>query len=216
MSVGLIQPNGVVTYSHLPTMAGSHYETMRSTSRPNLLWAVAPDGALWYRWQDQVMRRDASGLASYPLPVPAGRVDNRIGLLVTAADHVWLVSDGALWRLSKRPDFSLAAIPPWWWLQPGSSRSQRLRIASIEGYTGVIDLAISGLPDTITFDVAPNPIQVGHVVTVTLQAGADADFGVYPAHVIGVSDRISHTLPITVTVAPTIHTRWLPLLRREG
>lgn len=215
MLVGLVQPNGAVTYSDLHTMAGAHYETMRSTSRPNPLWAVAPEGVVWYRWQEQVMRRDAYGLASYPLPVPAARVDSGIGLLVTAADHVWLVSDGALWRLSRRPDFSLAAIPAWWWLQPGSSQSHRIRIASIEGYKGMVSLTIAGLPGAVAADVAPNPVQAGNVVTVTLRAGADADFGVYPAQVIGVSDRISHTMSITITIAPTVYTRWFPLLRRD-
>lgn len=215
MLVGLVQPNGGVTYSDLHTMVGAHFETMRSTSRPNPLWAVAPNGVVWYGWQEQVMRRGAYGLASYPLPVLAAQVDSRIGLLVTAADHVWLVSDGALWRLSRRPDFSLAAIPAWWWLQPGSSQSQRVRIASIEGYTGVVSLTVAGTPDTIAAAMAPNPIEAGQVVTVTLRASANADFGVYPAYVVGVSDRISHTVPITITIAPTIHTRWLPLLRRE-
>jgi len=214
-AVIMIDEAGNQTTTSIYYLARDHLDLLRSTTRPNPSWSIASDGGVWNVWRGwqvaELRRYDEAGYRQYA--VPPGNVSN---VIAGPNERIWLTVDNTLWRMSPRPDFGLAAVPAWWWMQPQSSQSHRIRIASIEGYKGMVSLTIAGLPDTVAADVAPNPVQAGNVVTVTLHAGAGADFGVYPAQVIGVSDRISHTLPVTVTIAPTIYTRWLPLLRREG
>jgi len=78
--------------------------TVRTAWRRNSLWAVAPDGAIWYVSHldpGQELRRSSnSGLLTYALPVEPGEVGR---LEVDTRGRVWLVARSQLWRMAGPP-----------------------------------------------------------------------------------------------------------------
>jgi hypothetical protein len=79
-------------------------ESVRSASRRNTLWAIAPDGAIWTVSGSELHRRDAGGLRTFALPVDPGTLRR---VEVVAHDHVWLAARSQVWRMSGQTDSEL-------------------------------------------------------------------------------------------------------------
>jgi hypothetical protein len=85
---------------------------VRTAWRPNNLWTIASDGAIWYVSRDdpgqELQRRSSSGLTTFALPVPMQAVQR---MEVDAHGHVWLVADSQLWRMAgPRPTYRYLPI----------------------------------------------------------------------------------------------------------
>lgn len=76
------------------------FETVRTASRRNSLWTVAPDGAVWISAFGRLYRFTSSSTLAleYDLPFEAASVRR---LEADAFGHVWLVADAQLWRLAE-------------------------------------------------------------------------------------------------------------------
>jgi len=190
---------------------------VRSAPAQHRIWTVAPDGAVWYTIPTynpsskvvvELHRRSATDLTIYPLAFASREVRR---LAVDANNHVWLVTDAGLWRLTARPDFSLVVHPTTWLLTPGASRQGRIVIADQGGFPDTVTLQLRGLPNDVTAQIDPTEVQPGRAVTVTLTANASAALGTTPVTLIGVSNQITHTAPLTITVVAELFSSYLPV-----
>ncbi|MFN2168469.1 MAG: hypothetical protein ACK2U9_19720, partial [Anaerolineae bacterium] len=215
-TLSMVEPNGQVQDIAIWDLAANHLDLLQSATHPNLLWTVAPGGGVWSirSGDDRLIRWDRSGSTEYALPFDADTIDAPFA--VDANNHVWVISDGSLWRMSPRPDFQLDGLGGLWLLAPGSTTARRAWVAAVEGYDYPVSLQASGLPPDVTVAAEPNPVLPGSPVTMTVQAGPGVALGSYPATLLADSDVISHTLALTVTIASQVETRWLPLSSRAN
>ena len=147
--------------------------SVRSAYRRNTLWAVAPDGAIWTLDESglELHRRDDEGLRKFALPVDLGAVQR---LEVDVHNHVWLVANSQIWRMSGPLDFALQMEPSTWLLAPGRVRQGQVRILSSEGYSGTVSLSVIKAPADITVHLGADSIAAGQSVTLTLEAASNS------------------------------------------
>lgn len=204
----------------IDTLVENYLDVVRSAWHRNRLWTVAPDGAVWYTlsqyqgdatYTHELHRRSAAGLTTYALPFSTSAVRR---LAVDANNHIWLLANAALWRLTPPADFQLTVQPNVWLLAPGESRGGRIVVGSQEGFTNAVTLSLHGLPSGVTATLGLNPIHAGNNVTVTVTAAAGTTLGSYPATLRGVSNHITHTVPLTVAVVGEVFADHLPLVVR--
>ncbi|MCB9152702.1 MAG: hypothetical protein H6649_01425 [Caldilineae bacterium] len=211
-NVIIIDEAGNHVVSNVYTLAREQLDLLRSTTRPNEKWAVAPDGGIWIRWNswptDGLRRYDEEGGRDYPAPV-----DNITNVVAGPDNRVWFTADGVLWRLSPKPDFDLSAIEGVWPATPDSEVSYRFPLRAVDGFNLPVTLEAAGLPPEITASFAPNPVIPGSTVTMTIGTSPAATPGSFPAPIQASSDAISHTLDTTIAVFPEAQPLWLPLLR---
>ena len=87
-------------------------------------------------------------------------------------------------------------------LTPGASGQVTLSSTAIDGFSGTIAVAVSGLPTGVT--VSPSTISVtpNNPLVVTLTAASDAPATATPVQVsfIGTSGTLSHTATVQLTI----------------
>src|SRR6201994_8625 len=100
-------------------------------------------------------------------------------------------------------DFTLTASPATVTMAPGATAQVTLNSAALNGFSGTIAVAVSGLPTGVT--VSPSTISVTpqNPATITLTAAADAPATASPVRVsfVGTSGALSHTASIQLTIA---------------
>ncbi len=88
-------------------------------------------------------------------------------------------------------------------MAPGGTAQVTLNSAAINGFSGTVAVAVSGLPTGVT--VSPSTISVtpANPATITLTAAADAPATATPVQVsfVGTSGTLSHTASIQLTIA---------------
>ena len=211
----IIDEAGNHIVSNVYTLARERLDLLRSATRPNQKWAVAPDGGIWIKWNswptDGLRRYNEEGYREYD---PS--VDHITNVIAGPDNRVWFTADGTLWRLSPKPDFDLSAIQGVWPVTPGSEVSYRFPLRTVDGFNLPVTLEAVGLPSEITASFAPNPVIPGSVVTMTVETNAAATPGNFPASILARSNVISHTLETAITVFPETQTLWLPMLRMRN
>jgi uncharacterized membrane protein len=98
------------------------------------------------------------------------------------------------------PDFSLAASPAAPSLAAGSTTPVTVTVAALNGFSGAVSLAVSGLPAGVTGNFNPASISTSGSSTLTLSATSGAAPGSYPLTVTASSGSLSHTAPLTLNL----------------
>ena len=186
-------------------------ESARSAARRNTLWAVAPDGAIWTVDGAELHRRDDGGLRKFVLPVALGAVQR---LEVDVHNHVWLVANSQIWRMSGPLDFALQVKPNTWLLAPGRVRQGQVRILSSEGYSGTVSLSAIEAPADITVRFGADSVAAGQSVTLTLEVAASSLPAVDRLVVSGTDGVLTHTAELTVTIVSELYEKFLPAVFR--
>lgn len=208
------------TSIRIDALVENYLDVVRSATHRNRLWTVAPDGAVWYVMSTEppaganrqvLHRRAATGLTTYTLPLLSNAVRR---LAVDANQHIWLLADGALWRVSPPADFQLTAQPNFWLVGLGASRHGRIIVTGQEGFNAAVTLTLSGLPSGVTATLSPNPIHPGNEVTVTMTAAPETALGFYPVTLIGASTNLTHTTALTVAVVTAVFAEHLPIITK--
>jgi subtilase family serine protease len=109
-------------------------------------------------------------------------------------------------------NFSLSANPNTVTVTAGGSGMSTISVTPnpVIGFAGVVTLAASGLPTGVTATFYPNPVTIDGIgpatSTLTLVADATATTGTVTATIQGVSNALSHTtlLSLTVTGVPAV------------
>jgi hypothetical protein len=97
-----------------------------------------------------------------------------------------------------KPDFGLSATPSSQTVSPGNPASYTVNVTPTGGFTGAVDLAVSGLPAGATGTFAPNPTTGASTLTVGTAAATPT--GNYPLTITGTSGTLVHTTTVTLVV----------------
>jgi hypothetical protein len=81
----------------------------------------------------------------------------------------------------------------------GSSGTSYVYLSPQPGFTGSVNLAVSGLPNGVTASFSPNPVSSGSSL-MTLTAGSSASLGQYNLTITGTSGSLTAATTITVSV----------------
>ena len=105
---------------------------------------------------------------------------------------------------SATPDFSLSATPSNQSVQAGSGTTYSAGIAAQNGFTGTVDLSVSGLPSGVTGTFSPSSVSGSGSSQLTINTDASTPAGSYPFTVTATSGSLTHTASLTlvVTAAP--------------
>ena len=105
-------------------------------------------------------------------------------------------------RLRNGVDFTLSSAPSSASVNQGSSTAYTVSVAAMNGFSGSVNLSVSGLPPgaTATF----NPPSIGPVAssTLTVKTTASAPAGSSTLTITGTSGSLTHTAAVTLNVTP--------------
>lgn len=212
----VVRSGGVDWIPDIEYLIAKEPASVRTASRRNTLWAVAPDGALWTIGVSdsgpELRRQDATELRVYPLPVDTATVQR---LEVDAANRAWLVANNQLWRMSRQVDFSLEAQPAVWLLAPGRSREGKVSIFSHEGYKGSVSLSVVEPPAGITVRFGSEVIAAGQAGSLTLVAAPDSAPATHHLVIRASDGVITHTAVLLVKVTAVVHETYLPVASKR-
>jgi uncharacterized membrane protein len=120
-----------------------------------------------------------------------------------------LTASAAIALTVNTPGFNLAVAPARITIAPGATAVSTVTNSPTNGFTGDINLGVTGLPDGVTATISPNPAT--STATVTLTAAGSAQPAAVTATITGTSGAASGTVPLAVTVpaAPSTTTTTL-------
>jgi uncharacterized membrane protein len=97
-------------------------------------------------------------------------------------------------------DFTVSVAPPSITVKRNSSGTDTVTIGAVNGFTGVVNLSISGLPSLVTASFAPTSVTNSGSSIITFVVDHRATQGVYHLTVTGTSGPLVHSTPLTLTV----------------
>ncbi len=98
------------------------------------------------------------------------------------------------------PDFSLSASPPSQTISPGASTTYTVTINPISGFTGPVDLTVSGLPNWSGASFSPTPAISSSVLTVSTSPNRKTPLGTYTLTITGTSGALTHSTTVILIV----------------
>jgi hypothetical protein len=96
------------------------------------------------------------------------------------------------------PNFTLSASPASLTVTRGNSGNSTITVTPSGGFTGSVNLSVSGLPAGVTATFGTNPTTSTSVVT--LAASSTATTGTFTVTITGTSGTLTHTTTISLTV----------------
>jgi subtilase family serine protease len=102
---------------------------------------------------------------------------------------------------SATPSFTLSASPSSLSVTQGSSGSSTISVTDVNGFSGSVTLAASGLPSGVTAAFGTNPTTGSSVLTLT--ASSTATTGTATVTITGTSGSLTATTTIALTVTAT-------------
>jgi hypothetical protein len=100
------------------------------------------------------------------------------------------------------PDFSVAMTPASQSVVVGGSTSYTVRVTELNGFTGVVNFGVSGLPSGVTARFGPNSVYGSGSTTLTINATTAAALGGSTVSVTGTSGSLSHGGSESLSVQP--------------
>lgn len=125
------------------------------------------------------------------------------GDLVPTDDYIYTSSLTIL--PSVTPDFTITAEPSSQTVVPGGSTSYTVTVTPTNGFTGTVDLSVSGLPSDTNASFDPPSVIITDASpqssSMTVMTTASTPTGAYPLTIIGTSGSLVRTTPVTLVVA---------------
>lgn len=89
-----------------------------------------------------------------------------------------------------------------------------VRVDGYEGFNETIALDLHGLPRGATATLVPSAVSAGQDATLTLTTAADLIPGVYPLSLVGTSETLTQSIPLTMVVVSELFDLYLPTVAR--
>ncbi|HSM86829.1 MAG TPA: hypothetical protein VLT16_11780, partial [Candidatus Limnocylindrales bacterium] len=142
-----------------------------------------------------------SGSTTLSITTTAATVPGIYPLTIIGTDGVLTRTTSVTLEVDPLPtaDFTIAA-PSAITVKRNSSGSETVTITAVNGFTGTVDLSISGLPPLVTASFTPASITGSGVSTLTFVVDHRAKQGIYPLTVTGTSGPLVHSTSVTLTV----------------
>lgn len=214
--VHVIWPNGVVSLRSLEDFVREHRDLALELRHTNGVWAVAPDGAIWYRQTElqpdgtralQFVRDD--GAQQTVLDVTPAGVSR---MAVDEYNHVWVVANSRLWRNSPRVELAVTAgVPPL--AQAGTTIGGKVQTTATENYSGMVTLTVPAVASGLTVTVTPTTGALTDLPDISVSIAPTSANGVYTFTVAAMSGLLEATDTASVTVVDEVHETHLPVAR---
>ncbi len=107
------------------------------------------------------------------------------------------------WRVPAGPDFSISETPPSQSVSPGGTTSYNVTVDAVNGFSGSVNLGVSGLPAGATPSFSTNPIAGGAgSSTLTITTSSTTLSGTYTLDITGSSSTpsLNHSTQVTLVV----------------
>jgi len=98
-------------------------------------------------------------------------------------------------------DFSLGASPSSQTVVAGMSTTYSVKVSPISGFSGTVNLSVSGLPGGATASFNPSTISTSGSSTLTVSTSVLTPMGTYPLTISGASGGTSHNTSVNLAVA---------------
>jgi len=101
------------------------------------------------------------------------------------------------------PDYSVTASPASQSVTQGNSTTYTATVTPTGGFTGSVDLTVSGLPAGATGTFSPTPLTSGNS-TLTVTTSSTTPTGSFPLTITGTSGTTTHTASVTLVVTAPV------------
>jgi hypothetical protein len=125
----------------------------------------------------------------------------KFGLTLLGVLVVFGTASYAVLAAASKPDFTIAASPSSQTVSPGGKTTYTVSVSRLNGFTGSVSLAVSGLPSGATGSFSVNPIgssQSSSVLTVNTNSSTPS--GNYTLSITGTSGNLSHSTKVSLVV----------------
>ena len=99
------------------------------------------------------------------------------------------------------PDFSISASPSSRTVTQGNSTTYTASISALSGFTGTVNLSVSGLPTGATASFNPTSVAGSGSSTLTVSTATTTPTGTYTLTITGTDGSLSHSTTVTLVVA---------------
>src|SRR5262249_46205802 len=125
----------------------------------------------------------------------------KIRVYITAAADQWsrIAEVEAYANLSTSPDFSISAAPTSLTLIPGGAASSTVNVTAVNGFTGAVNLALSGCPSGVTCSIS-SPVNQTATTTPNVPTPAAAATGNFTLTITGTLNAVMHTGTVALTI----------------
>jgi len=104
-------------------------------------------------------------------------------------------------QLGQYPDFSVSATPSAQTVVQGTSTSYTVTVAPSGGFTGMVSLSVSGLPQGAQASFTPSSITTSGSSTLSISTLISTPSGSYPLTITATSGSLVHTANVTLVVS---------------
>ena len=175
---------------------GDDYQGATNYPLVQLVQVAAPNNVYFATTHDETTHSIAPGTAATTqFDVPAGLAAGTYSLYVVTNG---IPSSPVTVSVAASPDFSLTANPTSVSVAQGGQGTSQITVVPVNGFSGSVNLAASGLPNGVTAQFNPNPAT--STSTLTLTASATATKGTSTVTITGTSGALTHTTSIQLTV----------------
>ena len=101
------------------------------------------------------------------------------------------------------PDFSISVTPSSQTAAPGNSTTYTTTIGALSGFTGTVNLGISGLPTGATAAFNPASVSTSGSSTLTVSTTSTTPTGTYALTITGTDGTTSHSATVTLVITAT-------------
>ncbi|MBI4747521.1 MAG: S8 family serine peptidase [Acidobacteria bacterium] len=117
----------------------------------------------------------------------------------TDQDYALVVYNGT--TAAPTPDFTISTNPTSSGsVTQGGSATTTVTVAPTNGYTGTVNLSVSGLPANTTANFVPTSITTSGSSTLTINTTASTPTGIFTLTITGTDGVLTHTATYTLTV----------------
>ncbi|HEV2202754.1 MAG TPA: hypothetical protein VGR73_23290 [Bryobacteraceae bacterium] len=100
------------------------------------------------------------------------------------------------------PNFSISANPTSLTLTQGNGGNSTITVTSMNGFSSLVGLSVSGCPSGATCSVNPTSVNPTATSTLTVATTTGTSTGTFLVTVTGTSGALTHSTTVTVTVNP--------------
>jgi subtilase family serine protease len=142
-----------------------------------------------------------SGTTTLSVTADASTVPGTYPLVITGTDGARTHSVTVDLEVTTQPtpDFSISA-PAAITVKRNSQGSETVTITGLNGFTGTVNLSLSGVPPLVSPTFNPTSVTGSGTSTLTFVVDHRAQQGIYPLTVTGTSGALVHSIPVTLTV----------------
>jgi polygalacturonase len=190
-------------FTKTPTVTAGSSVTLTSVLQPAISGAAAPTGTI-------SIVEGATVVASATI---SGRITYITVPNVSGGTHTYRASYGGNASYAQlyygnvtvnatggTPDFSISATPSSQTVTVGSGTSYTVTISPISGFTGTVNLSVSGLPIGTTASFNPTSVAGSGNSTLSVSTSSTTPTGTYTMTITGTSGSLTHSTTVTLVV----------------